>query len=59
MTRAAYTDYLLNLGAEEIPGTPCDYRFPAFSLAITITATGAYTSLGAITFFTEENNDGT
>lgn len=58
MTRKKFTDHLLNLGAIPQPGEPETYFFSAFStLAITITANGAYTDLGLITPFQQEDTD--
>lgn len=58
MTREKFTDHLLNLGAERRQGEPETYFFPAFpSFAITITAVGAFTDLGAIILFQQEDTD--
>lgn len=57
MTREKFTNHLLNLGAISQPGEPETYTFPSLATAITITANGAYTDLGLITPFQQEETD--
>lgn len=59
MTRKQFTDHLTNLGATRRDGEPETYTFPSLATPITITATGAYTDMGMITAFKEEDNDRT